>query len=117
MNTPFEKAMRAWLRRDAENLDGQTRSQFNRARQTALAELKPRSRWTRTPFLPLTAAVGAAVLAGLLLLPSSINHPLSPAPSPVVVIDEGDLGGAGGQGLFDEDPTLFALAAVGEAAP
>jgi hypothetical protein len=42
---------------------------------------------------------------------------LSPAATPVVAIDEGDLGGAGGQGLFDEDPALFALAAAGEATP
>lgn len=117
MTTPFEKATREWLRRDAENLDGQTRSQLNRARQTALAELQPRRRWGRTPFLPLTAAAGAAVLAVLLLLPSAMNRSLSPVPTPVVTIDEGDLGGAGGQGLFDEDPTLFALAAVGETAP
>ena len=117
MTTPFEKSTREWLRREAESLDGQTRSQLNRARQKALDELKPRSRWVRTPFLPLTAAAGAAVVAALLLLPGGANHSLSPAPTPVVAIDEGDLGGAGGQGLFDEDPTLFALAAAGEAAP
>jgi hypothetical protein len=116
VTTPFEKSTRDWLRREAESLDGQTRSQLNRARQQALAELKPRSRWARTPFLPLTAAAGAAVVAALLLLPGGTIHSLSPAPTPVVVIDEGDLGGAGGQGMFDEDPTLFALAAVGEAA-
>jgi hypothetical protein len=34
-----------------------------------------------------------------------------------MAIDEGDLGGAGGQGLLDEDPTLFAMVAAGEAAP
>jgi len=117
MSTPFEKATREWLRSAAENLDGQTRSQLNRARQTALAELKPRSRWARTPFLPLTAAAVVAVVAALLLLPSSNHRPRSSTPAPVVAIDEGDLGGAGGQGLFDEDPTLFALAAVGEATP
>ena len=117
MTTPFEKSTREWLRREAENLDGQTRSQLNRARQTALAELKPRSRWARTPFLPLTAAAAAAVVAALLLLPSGTNHSLSPAATPVVAIDEGDLGGAGGQGLFDEDPALFALAAAGDATP
>ncbi len=117
MTTPFEKSTREWLRREAESLDGQTRSQLNRARQKALAELKPRSRWARTPFLPLAAAAGAAVVAALLLLPGGANHSLSPAPTPVVAIDEGDLGGAGGQGLFDEDPTLFAMVAAGEAAP
>lgn len=117
MTTPFEKSTREWLRHEAENLDGQTRSQLNRARQQALAELKPRSRWARTPFLPLTAAAGAAVVAALLLLPGGTNRSSSPAPTAVVAIDEGDLGGAAGPGLFDEDPTLFALAAAGEAAP
>lgn len=117
MTTPFEKSTREWLRREAESLDGQTRSQLNRARQQALAELKPRSRWARTPLLPLTAAAAAAVVAALLLLPSGTNRSLSPAPMTVVAIEEGDLGGTGGQGLFDEDPTLFALAAAGEAAP
>lgn len=117
MTTPFEKSTREWLRREAESLDGQTRSQLNRARQKALAELKPRSRWARTPFLPLAAAAGAALVFVLLFFPSGTNHTVFSAPTPVMAIDEGDLGGAGGQGLLDEDPTLFAMVAAGEAAP
>ena len=58
---------------DAKKKGGDTSSlyfrydYFEEARQKALAELKPRSRWVRTPFLPLTAAAAAAVVAALLV--------------------------------------------------
>jgi hypothetical protein len=117
MTTPLERATREVLRSGAESLDGRVRSRLNRARQQALNEMLPAGRWARTPFLPWAAAVGAAALAVLLLLPPTLRPPVSPTEPAVAAIDDAELFGAGGGGLLDEDPTLFALAAADEAGP
>ncbi|MEY4378033.1 MAG: hypothetical protein RJB26_2583 [Pseudomonadota bacterium] len=117
MTTPLEQATRELLRSRAESLDGRLRSRLNRARQVALDELAPPGRWSRTPILPLAAALGAAAVALLLLLPHGTRRSPAPvAPVAVAALDDSDLMGAGGEGLLDEDPTLFALAAADEAA-
>lgn len=118
MTTPLERATREVLRAGAEGLDGRVRSRLNRARQAALDEMAPSGRWSRTPFLPLVAAAGAAVVAVVLVLPFSGPRSTAPVVAvPAVAISDADLLGMGGEGLLDEDPTLFALAAAEEGAP
>lgn len=117
MTTPLERATRELLRADAEGLDGAVRSRLNRARQVALDEMAPRGRWARTPFLPLAAAAGAALVA-VWLLPHG-RGPASAPPSAATVapLEDSELFGADGRGLLDEDPALFALAAADGANP
>lgn len=116
MTTPLEQATRELLRADAEGLDGRVRSRLNRARQAALNEMPRPGRWSRTPFLPLMAAAGAAFVAVVLLLP--LGGSRSPTPTvTAATLTDAELLGMGGEGLLDEDPTLFALAAADEEAP
>ncbi len=118
MTTPLEQATRQLLRSGAESLDGRVRSRLNRARQAALNEISPPGRWSRTPFLPLLAAAGAACVAMVLLLPLGGSRAPGPAvAAPAATLTDAELLGLGGEGLLDEDPTLFALAAADEAAP
>jgi len=111
MTSPLERAMRDWLRAGSEGLDGGVRSRLNRARQRALDELPTPARHRFRPALPLTAAAGGALLAlafGFLPVSSPRDAPAA------VVIDDADLLPSAGEGLLDEDPTLFVLASLEE---
>jgi hypothetical protein len=80
--TPPQEAFAARLgqrlRDSADELDAQTRSRLNQARQAALQEIRPRRAWLGAPALAGLATAAVAIIA------VSLWQPASQAPQPLV---------------------------------
>jgi hypothetical protein len=106
--TEIERRAREVFESSVENLDGETRSRLNRARQAALAEIR-RGRGLRwQAWLPVAAAASVAMLAVVLwrwpgdtLGPTARGGDVAPAPEVVELLgSDAD--------LVTEDPEFYA---------
>lgn len=106
--TEFEHKARAAFDASVENLDAETRSRLNRARQLALADSAPAARapaWRS--WAPVGAVAAAVVAAVLWRVPGSIDSPQVQAngTAPIEVVElaaEGD-----DLELMSEDPEFY----------
>jgi hypothetical protein len=115
--TEFERKARVAFDASVENLDAETRSRLNRARQLALAGSAPAPARTWRSWAPFGAVAAAVVAAVLWRVPGSVDSPQVQVngTAPIEVVElaaEGD-----DLDLMSEDPEFYIWVADQASAP